>query len=409
MKIAVLGAGMYVTGRGAGGYGTRLSALAEWSRNSPLEAVTVIGRGSEARDEVEAAAKRINDRLHTHLAVGYLSASGDLGEGLLSLIKGEAYAGAIICLPDHLHRQAFSVFASAGVHCLVVKPMAPSLAEARAMCDDQRRFGVVGMVEFHKRFDESNLLIRRMVRAGDLGRLAYFAFNFSQQRRIPLTVFRKWAAKTNVFQYLGVHYVDLVYFITGARPVRAMAVGTRGVLRSLGADLIDSVHAVVVWQHPDDYEFIAQYNVNWIDPDTSSALSDQRYVLLAEKARLDLDQKNRGVEIVLSDGPVRSINPYFSEFLAAGGEGGTVFQGYAYSSIRKFLDVISDVRRGRRDLGSLENGEIPTLREGVVSTAVVEAVTRSLGEQGQWVNVELSSSDRQSSWSSKREARPHCL
>ena len=39
---------------------------------------------------------------------------------------------------------------------------------------------------------------------------------------VPEKIFKGWADKTNILQYLGVHYIDLVYFVTKATPIRVL-------------------------------------------------------------------------------------------------------------------------------------------------------------------------------------------
>ena len=43
---------------------------------------------------------------------------------------------------------------------------------------------------------------------GALGDLYYSHIHYSQRECIPSTHFKSWAESTNIFQYLGVHYVD---------------------------------------------------------------------------------------------------------------------------------------------------------------------------------------------------------
>ena len=129
----------------------------------------------------------------------------------------------IISVPDHLHASISITLIEKGLHCLVVKPMAPSLDEARAMLETAKKHHVVAQVEFHKRYDESNLLLYDAVRSGKLGDLLYAVIEYSQQKRLPREVFRAWVEKSSIFQYLGVHYVDLLYFVTGFLPKRVTA------------------------------------------------------------------------------------------------------------------------------------------------------------------------------------------
>ena len=193
---------------------------------------------------------------------------------------------------------------------------------------------------------------------------------------------------TNIFQYLGVHYVDLVYFLTGFIPARLTAYGTRGVLAARGIDTFDSVHVMLEWTNATDRtdSFITHFDTNWIDPDSTSALSDQRFTIVGTIGRLDCDQKNRGIELVRAGSGVSQVNPYFSEFLPDA-DGKLAFQGYGYRSIAQFVHDVHRLRAGTVTLSHLE-AHRPSFRQACVSTAVVEAVNRALAAPLAWRDVD---------------------
>ena len=59
MKILILGAGMYVTGRGKSGVGTVLSALAQTSKTIHIEEVTVVAKNTVNKKNVLSTIKKI--------------------------------------------------------------------------------------------------------------------------------------------------------------------------------------------------------------------------------------------------------------------------------------------------------------------------------------------------------------
>jgi predicted dehydrogenase len=381
MNVLVVGAGMYVGGRGTNEYGTVLPALAQASKHGLVGRVTVAARSESSAAQIAEAAQAINRRLGSALQV-------DATPTLEAAFDRTAsdYACAIVCLPDHLHREWAERALTRGLHCLVVKPFAPTLSDARALVRMQERLGLVGEVELHKRLDEANLVVRRAIREGQLGRIAYVSVAYSQRRQIPLQMFRSWADRTNIFQYLAVHYVDLIYFMTGYLPRRALAIGTRGILSDRGVDTYDSVHALLEYRQPDGaHGFVATFDVNWIDPDESSAMSDQRFTIVAEHGRIDCDQKHRGLELVAQASGVRSINPYFSEYLAE--DDGLRFAGYGARSITRFLEDVRSVRSAECSWDQLPGGRA-TFRDALPSTAAIEAVNASLATGGTWRDID---------------------
>lgn len=387
MKILIIGAGMYVTGREGSGTGTILSSLAESSKSLPIEEVVVVAKSPANAAVLAEASGRINGTIGTALKVRYRTISGDPLVDVPALCGETPYDCAIVSIPDHLHFAWTDALLKNGVHPLVVKPLTPTLAEAKELDCTREARGLYGAVEFHKRWDATNLWIKKALVEKKLGKLLYFTVDYSQKITIPLTTFRDWSEKTNIFQYLGVHYVDLIYFLTGYLPVRAMAVGTDGILKQKGINTFDSVHASIIWQNPADAAdwFVSQFATNWIDPDCTSAMSDQKYKVIGTRGRIECDQKNRGVELVHEELGIQQINPYFSDYLPD--ENGSLrFGGYGHESIERFVRDVLDLKGGRTSVETLEKSR-PTLKQSLVSTAVVDTVNRSLAENFAWKEI----------------------
>lgn len=380
MNVLVVGSGMFVTGRGTPGLGTVLPALSTLRRRGLVDRVTVTGTRREGEAAVRSAAERLASRMGSELPVEYRVADLDIRP----LLAG--HDCAIVSVPDHLHHAIGRQVLEGGAHCLMVKPLTPTLAEAKELAGLARARGVHAAVELHKRFDPSNLLARRTLAEGKLGRPRYITVEYSQQVDIPRRVFAGWAHRTTIFTYLGVHYVDVVRFVTGYEPVRVVARGTRGVLDAQGVSTWDSIHAITVWRDPaaPGEELVAQLAVGWIDPARTSAVSEQRIVFVGSEGRLDCEQKRRGNELVTdADGP-RTVNPYFSELLPDA-DGRLELTGYGFDSIARFVEDVRDIRAGRVRPADLI-GRRPTFEDALPATAVTEAVDRSLSS-GRWEEV----------------------
>lgn len=387
MKILVIGAGMYVTGRGGSGVGTVLSSLAEASRQMPID-VVVASTTAANENVVNDAMARINGQLGTALVVEHVTISGEPHVDIPPLCACHKFSCAIVAIPDHLHFEYTAVLLCSGVHPLVVKPFVPTLSEAKQLVELQQASGLYGAVEFHKRFDETNLVIKRMLDNATLGKLLYFTVDYSQKINIPLDIFSAWSHNTNIFQYLGVHYVDLIYFLTGYIPCKALAIGVNGILLQSGVNTFDSVHASIIWCSPTDRSnwFVSQFNTNWIDPVCTSAMSDQKYKVIGTRGRIECDQKNRGVELVHEDLGIQQINPYFSDYLPDP-DGRLRFGGYGHKSIALFLQDVQNLQTMKTDLTVLDSIR-PSFRQSLVSTAVIEAVNASLNNNSQWQDID---------------------
>lgn len=384
LRVLVVGSGMYVCGRGTDGYGTILPALVEASRSGLVGEICVAARRPAGLRALREKANGLQRMMGKKVRL-----SGETGtrshRAAAEKFRPDC---AIVVTPDDTHAAIAADLIEAGVPVLVVKPLTPTLREAKALERLARRRNVYGAVEFHKRFDEANLKLVEAVQSGRLGDLSYFIVEYSQRRSIPASLFRGWAAKTNIFQFLGVHYVDIIYFATGAKPVRAAAVGRMNWLASKGIRTFDSVQALIEWETagPRRYRFTSAILTSWIDPEATTSVSDQTIKAIGTLGRFESDQKDRGVSIITDRGGVETINPYFSQFFPVPGSSDRRFAGYGERSVRCFLDDIAALRSGETTPAALERSR-PSFREALVSTAVVDGVTRSLARGGAWVRL----------------------
>jgi predicted dehydrogenase len=319
--------------------------------------------------------------------VTYLSSTEtSLTETVSRCCMDERYDFAVLCLPDHLHFEGLSALLARAVPTLIVKPLVATTAEADALVSNQEVCGAYCAVEFHKRWDQSNLYAKRMINEGKLGQISYIGVDYSQRITIPTETFCDWTTRTNIFQYLGVHYVDLIYFLTNAAPVRLSAYGTKGVLQKRGYATYDSIHCAIEWKNADaSSPFLSTLNIGWIDPDTSTALSNQRIYLVGSRGRIDCDQKHRGVELVEYGKPATQVNPYFSQVLPA--ITGNRYSGYALDSVECFISDLVNLRNGVVSLRELHQSDRPTLAAARISTAVIEAAMISIENANSWTTI----------------------
>ncbi len=384
IKVLVIGAGMYVCGRGTDGYGTVLPSLYEAFRGGLISKVWVVATSKKSVDIAERKNKELSARMGFKLPLEGFAGQGAAGyKEALKTVRPDA---VVVAVPDHLHAAVVREVAKAGAHVLVVKPLAPTVKEGKSMAAACRQNKIYGAVEFHKRFDEANLKIRDAIMAGQIGDVLYVNVAYSQRKLIPESMFSSWASKTNIFQYLGVHYVDLIYFATGAKPVRALATAQKSWLVKKGINTYDAVQVVIEWQDSKTKKtFTSLIATNWIDPNTSSAMSDQKISIVGSKGRIDSDQKNRGVQIVRDERGIEDFNPYFSQ-IYTDATGQTVFRGYGERSFHQFFADVSNIKVGNQKPADLKDLR-PTFEQGLVSTAVIEAVNASLKNKSRWVTI----------------------
>jgi predicted dehydrogenase len=166
-----------------------------------------------------------------------------------------------------------------------------------------------------------------------------------------------------------------------------MAVGQRCYLRGRSIDAYDSVQACIEWSLPgSSVPFVSTFVANWIDPNTTSALSYQSLKIIGTEGRYESDQRDRGLTLITEAGGIETLNPYFTQSYPIGDGTRREYRGYGIDSVRTFLEDVQDLRDGRCTPGDLEAYR-PTLRQALVSTAVVDGVNRSLAADGAWMPV----------------------
>ena len=375
VNILIVGTGMYVCGRGTDSYGAIMPAVCEWKKKGIPGEVYISGTGPESIRPAKRKIDKLKKKMNVDFSIKYLLGIRDIPKP----------ACAIIAVPDRLHAKMASETIKKGLHTLVVKPLAPTLEEVKKLIEMQEKHDLYCAVEFHKRFDLANIKLRDVISQGAIGDPLYFVVEYSQRKSMPGQIFKKWVKTTNVFQYLGVHYVDIIYFATKATPTRAMAIGEKGWLVSQKIDAYDSIQAVIEWKMPSGKKFSSHIMTNWIDPENTSAMSDQRIKVIGTKGRFESDQKKRGITMVTDRNGIEEPNPYFCS--AYGPSGNVSYRGYGIESICTFLDDATQIENEKLKARDLENKR-PTFRNSLLPTAVLEAVNKSLKNNGKWVNIQ---------------------
>lgn len=387
LNILVIGTGMYVCGRGTDGYGTILPAIFEWARCGSLGDIYIAGTHIEGINTVKGKVEKLNRIFGFDIEPKYFPESDTCNPEVykVAICEIPRPACAIVVVPDNLHRDIAGDTISNNIHTLVVKPLAPTIKEVVELIELQERHGVYCAVEFHKRLDRSNLKLRDTVVSGKIGDPLCFIVEYSQRKSIPEEKFKGWVEGTNIFQYLGIHYVDIIYFATRAIPNRVMAIGQKNYLTSRGIDNYDSIQVVVEWEMPSGALFSSVFLTNWIDPEGSSAMSNQRIKVIGTKGRYEADQKRRGICVTSDEGGVEEPNPDFCSMYGSR-NGDISFQGYGIDSITRFLKDVTLIENGHLKAEELDNTR-PTFKESIVPTVIIEAANRSITENSGWVRT----------------------
>ena len=162
-----------------------------------------------------------------HQALRRARAEHDIEAGyadLATCLEKESVDAALIASPVFLHRDQAVACAAAGLHVLLEKPMARTVAECDEIIDAHGRAGTVLMVAFMKRFDHSLQRVTELVEAGAIGDVMGLRHNWDFSGDEAPTFGPQWRGEARTlggqWQDHGSHSVDLARLWLG--PVRSV-------------------------------------------------------------------------------------------------------------------------------------------------------------------------------------------
>ena len=144
-----------------------------------------------------------------------------------ALIANPAIEAIVLCTPPAQHAPLAVAAFAAGKHVYIEKPLALSPAEGGDVRAAWHGAGTVGMMGFNFRYHPAYLDLKRRVAAGEVGDVLAVRSSFCSARRaLPAW---KQAASTGggALRDLGVHHLDLIPWLLGAR-IEAVSLVERG-------------------------------------------------------------------------------------------------------------------------------------------------------------------------------------
>ncbi len=181
-----------------------------------------------------------------------------------------------VCTDDQAHLDPCLAAAAAGRHILVEKPLATTGAECDqiiAACDSA---GVKLMTGHTCRFDPRYVACRDAVRAGEVGEVVQV---FARRNNITASG-RRIGPRTSVAYFLGVHEIDLMCWITGARITRVYSEASSKVLADIPAE--DTILTLVRIEGG----AVGCIETCWIIPDGSPNSLDARLEVVGTQGRV---------------------------------------------------------------------------------------------------------------------------
>lgn len=263
------------------------------------------------------------------------------------LAQGVDYC--FVAVPTFLHQEVGLLLASAGVHALIEKPLAVDAASAKDLTEAFEAAGLVGAVGHIERYNPALQQARVRIESGDLGQI----FQVVTRRQGP---FPARIADVGVIKDLATHDIDLTAWIT-QQPYVSVAASTAHRTGREHEDLVAVVgqlsRAVVV-----------SHTVNWLSP-----FKERRTIITGERGAL------------VADTLTADLTFYANGSVESEWEDMALFRGVSEGNVVRFAipkpEPLRSEHEAFRDAVLGLDSRIVTMREGLASVAVAEAILKS--------------------------------
>lgn len=399
LDVTVIGGGMIV-------HDQILPSLYQMQRTEAAGRISVVATSTaRIRDLVEDAEFQTGFPGHCFTAYPALSEPADKRfDDLYKQVipKMAPRQMAVVALPDQLHYAMVKYCLEHDQHVLCVKPLVLKYEQAAELEHLARQRGLLVAVEYHKRFDRRALEARKSYRLGRFGRFRAGEARLIEPWCYRHSNFQNWFTtdQTDPFTYIGCHYVDLLYFISGLRPVEVSVTGVEGRFPN-GKNAYLWSNGRVVFENGGVLSVINGLGY----PDTGAGSNDQGMTLYCEGenagATIVHNDQFRGVQHGYLD-KFKYINPDYFRLIPWDGPGLRP-AGYGYDSIEAALHAASkieaaagdDLARRQAMLKEIDDrGILATPANSFINELVVEAGRASITSGGKAFVIEYAPKPR---------------
>jgi predicted dehydrogenase len=334
----------------------------------------------------------------------YREVDPDIGhEGLYrECLAAMAPRGLVVmALPDQTHHEAVMASLEAGQHVLAVKPLVLRHGDAVEIERAARQRGLFVGTDYHKRLDDRALMARKRYRSGQFGEFKLGQALLIEPYYYLESNFQNWCTceSSDMFTYVGCHYVDQVHFITGLMPVE---VSVHGIVDRYpnGNEGYLWTDARVIWENGGSLSVL-----NAIGYPNAAPGGNAQGMRLYLKGRHDAgliwhEDQFRGVRHSLDvkgtdpgDTYYQEPNPDYFQLVYRGGEGLEPV-GYGYRSIEwlvkgaRRVNAAGDLAARQEALEEIDaEGIIATPANSAFNELVIEAGRLSITNQGRPVQI----------------------
>ena len=307
----------------------------------------------------------------------------------------------VAAVPDQIHFSVLKTALEYDQHICCVKPLVLKYSEAMEIEKLAYEKGIVIGVEYHKRLDDRALVAKRQYRQGLFGEFRIGHAEMNEPYYYRHSNFQNWCTCENsdMFTYVGCHYVDQVHFITGLLP-KSVSVygivdkypnGKEGYLWTDGRVIWENgacLHVTNIMGYPDEgpggnFQGIRMYCAG--DDKSGMLVHNDQY---------------RGVEHCYIEKGTEPGDTYYAEpspdyfkYIDLGG-GGLTPVGYGYRSIEYIIKNIcksvgvSDLAERQKLIKQFDDeGVMATPANSAYNELVMEAGRLSILNSGREVEI----------------------
>ncbi|HWB84110.1 MAG TPA: Gfo/Idh/MocA family oxidoreductase [Bryobacteraceae bacterium] len=309
----------------------------------------------------------------------------------------------LVAVPDHLHFDVTMAALWHDQHICSVKPLVLKHQQTLEIGKEAYSRGLMVGIEYHKRFDDRNLIARRKYRAGLFGEFRLGVAWLLEKWHYRDSNFQNWMTCENsdAFTYVGCHYVDLVHFITGLLPASVSVYGIPDRFPN-GNEGFLWTDARVTWNN--GASLSVQNALGF--PNAAPGSNTQGLIMYGkgpdDGTLVSHSDQDRGLKYSYaasaSDAGAMIYaepNPDYFQYVDVGGEGLTPV-GYGYRSVEYIIQCCIRVESERRNLAERQRilraidagGIVATPGNSAYNERVIEAARESILNGGRTVAIE---------------------
>ena len=314
----------------------------------------------------------------------------------------------IVAMPDQLHYPVIMEALKNNQHVLCVKPLVLKYNQTVEIEKLAFEKGLFIGVEYHKRFDNRSLLAKKSYEQQQLGEFVIGEAKMIEPYFYRSSNFQNWFTcdRTDPFVYVGCHYVDLVYFITGLKPVEVSVTGIKGKFPN-GNEGYMWANGRVQFENNAVLSVINGLGY----PDEGAGSNEQNLHMYFEgegkSGHLKHNDQFRGVEYAYLDGigpggtHFNYVSPDFFKLVPWEGDGYKPI-GYGFESVSSIISTAHSIEKQVKTLSEADSlkkrqemiqaadkrGIIATPGNSYINELVVEAARLSILNDGQIAIIE---------------------